>query len=89
MAYIPLWEQKTMPLPRLKGALLQHFLWRHGLTIWDVARVSQVRLPLVWRATCGLPISAQQAARLRLGLYLLTGSFYHASLCTHDGSSVN
>ena len=85
MASIPIWEQETLSLERIKGTLLQHFLWRHGLTIWDVARAAQVRLPLVWRATWGLPISTQQAARLRLGLYLLTGSFYAASLCTYNG----
>jgi hypothetical protein len=60
----PVWEQETIPLPRLSGWLLEHFLSTHQLSLREVARAAQMPLLVVWRVCRGLPIAAWQAARL-------------------------
>ena len=73
-----------MPLPRLSGSLLQHFLHIYQLNLRDVARASHLRLLIVWRACRGLPVTDWQAARLRAGLHALTGLRYRPLIVTHE-----
>src|SRR5579875_1466794 len=80
----PIWEQETIPLPRLSGWLLEHFLFTHQLSLREVARASQMPLLVVWRACRGLPLASWQAARLIQGLYALTGEPYRFLLLTHE-----
>ena len=78
------WEEETMPLPRLSGSLLQHFLHTYQLNLRDVARASHLRLLIIWRACRGLPITGWQANRLRAGLHALTGLRYCSPILTHE-----
>jgi hypothetical protein len=80
----PIWEQETIPLPRLSGWLLEHFLSTHQLSLREVARASQMPLLVVWRACRGLPLAPWQTARLAEGLYALTGEPYRFLLLTHE-----
>jgi hypothetical protein len=80
----PIWEQETIPLPRLSGWLLEHFLSIHQLNLREVARAAQLPLLVVWRACRGLPIAPWQAARLTEGLYALTGVCYRPRLLTQE-----
>jgi hypothetical protein len=80
----PIWKQETIPLPRLSGWLLEHFLSTHQLSLREVARAAQMPLLVVWRACRGLPIAAWQAARLTEGLYALTGLRYRSRLVIQE-----
>ncbi len=80
----PIWEQETIPLPRLSGWLLEHFLSTHQLSLREVARASQMPLLVVWRACRGLPIAPWQAVRLTEGVYALTGVPYRFRLLTQE-----
>lgn len=80
----PIWEQETIPLPRLSGWLLEHFLSTHQLSLHEVARAAQVPLLVVWCACRGLPLAPRQAARLKAGLEALTGEPYRFLLLTHE-----
>ncbi len=80
-----IWDQETIPLPRLFGWLLEQFLQMHRLALREVARASQLPLLVVWRACRGLPIAFWQAQRLIEGLYTLTGQRYRPPILTHDG----
>jgi hypothetical protein len=80
----PIWEQETIPLPRLSGWLLEHFLSSHQLSLREVARAAHVPLLVVWRACRGLPIAPWQAVRLTEGVYALTGVPYRFRLLTQE-----
>lgn len=77
-------EEQTQPLPPLAPLILEHFLARYQLTILDVALAAGVRLLTVWRVTRDYPISIEQAAQVRRGLYRLTGVRYRGRIRLSD-----
>lgn len=77
-------EEQTQPLPPLAPLVFAHFLACHQLTILDVALAAGVRLLTVWRVTRDYPISIEQAAQVRRGLYHLTGVRYRGRIRLSD-----
>jgi hypothetical protein len=73
-------EVETQPLPTLRALAFQAFLELHALTLLDVALASGVRLLTVWRVARDLPVTFQQAERVRAGLHRLTGARYRGGL---------
>jgi hypothetical protein len=80
-------EEQTQPLPPLAPLIFEHFLARYQLTILDVALAAGVRLLTVWRAMHDYPISIEQAAQVRRGLYHLTGVSYRGHIRISDVQS--
>ena len=80
---IPINEIKTQPLPTLRALAFQAFLARHSLSLLEVALAAGVRLLTVWRVTRDLPVTSQQAERVRAGLYCLTGVRYRGGLTVY------
>jgi hypothetical protein len=80
---VPLAEIKTQPLPTLRALAFQAFLARHSLSLLEVALAAGVRLLTVWRVTRDLPVTSQQAERVRAGLYRLTGVRYRGGLTVY------
>ncbi len=72
--------EETQPLLTLRGLAFQVFLAKHGLSLHDVALAAGVRLLVVWSLTRGLPVSRQQAQRVRMGLHRLTGTVYRGGI---------
>jgi hypothetical protein len=74
---------ETQPLPTLRALAFQAFMARHGVTLLEVALAAGVRVLTVWRVARDLPISQQQAERVRAGLYRLTGVPYRGGLTVY------
>ena len=72
--------EETQPFPTLRELAFQTFLVKHELSIVDVALAAGVRLLVVWSLTRGLPVSRQQAQRVRMGLHRLTGTVYRGGI---------
>jgi hypothetical protein len=67
-------EHHTEPIPLVPAGNAFHaYLVRYRLTWMDVARASGVRCLTVWSLDQGRPVAPLHAARVRRGLYLLTG----------------
>lgn len=81
-------EEQTQPLPRLSPLAFERFLARHRLSILDVASAAKVRLMTVWRVAHDCPVSIDQAAQVRQGLYHLTGVSYRGRIRLHGGESI-
>lgn len=76
-------EQETLPLNVLaiQGALcFRAYLQRYHLHPLDVAHASNVRYLTVWNVEQGKPVSRVNVARVRLGLWRLTGVPFMAPL---------
>lgn len=68
--------EKTQPLDvvAVRGAFhFREYLRRYRLHPLDVALAAGVRYLTVWRVEHGQPVKGEQAARIRQGLYFLTG----------------
>lgn len=73
-------EEVTQPLAPVASLVLLNYLERHKLTIRDVARASYVRLMVVWNVLHDNPILPDDAAKVRTGLFLLTGERYRGPI---------
>jgi hypothetical protein len=82
-------EGQTQPLPPLSPLAFERFLTRHRLSILDVASAARVRMMTVWRVAHDYPISIDQAAQVRLGLYHLTGVSYRGRIRLYVGESIS
>jgi hypothetical protein len=82
-------EEQTQPLPPLSPLAFERFLTRHRLSILDVASAARVRMMTVWRVAHDYPISIDQAAQVRLGLYHLTGVSYRGRIRLYVGESIS
>ena len=81
-------EEPTQPLPNVAPLAFEGFLTRHRLSMLDVARAASVRLLTVWRVMRDLPVSEQQAAQVRAGLYRLTGVQYRRRIRLYSGDEL-
>lgn len=79
--------EKTQPLDVLaiRGAFhFRAYLRRYGLRSLDVALTAGVRYLVVWKVEHGQPVQREQAARIREGLYALTGVPFTVPLALYE-----
>ena len=74
-------EQATLPLSAIA---FRRYLQQHELEPLDVALKADMRCLTVWKIWQGLPIKSQEEARVRQGLFRVTGESYTAPMLVQE-----
>ncbi|QBD78824.1 hypothetical protein EPA93_23695 [Ktedonosporobacter rubrisoli] len=82
MMKIDISQQETLPLPLYDT--FRAYMERHRLTWVAVARLSGVRVIIVWRMWSDLPVTAANARQVCIAVEFLTGYAYLGTLPTYE-----